>query len=1564
MFKMNLKKALALLASVLMLCSLVPVGALLAANASDNNLVVNGDFEDGSNGWNMSSYASIVNTAHAGSGALKLENPSAWGEAATQIVNVDSNSEYKVVWYSKRVSGTGAFDLFIMNNNGYANLDREGPNWMNETSGNWVKNECVVKTGTATQVMLKFSCEAANAGVILVDDLVMTKLSGGSGDQPEDGPVLDMDFEDDVIGFNGGSIVTDGSKCLKWTATGAWSSTQIVVSNVKRNTDYVVTFKAKGSVAGGMGTTLQDANWGPFWNGPSFNVTTQWQKFTIEFNTANYPTADGKMFFKFQDVGVAMDLYVDDLKMVEKGSSGDQPGGDEPDQPTNATIANGDFETGDGTGWELWQNTVISADAAHDGAYGAHLKGSGSWGGMLNQSITVTPGSSYEITFWVKTNANGVNLQIKDGTASGANLAGDWFGKDTCSDWTEKKYIVAPTTATIYLNLCGAGNGVAEDAYVDSFSITELKEASFDGYITNGDFETGKTDSWENLWGSCNVEIVGGRNGGSALKLSCNQYQLFRQIVNVEPNTDYVVYAYSKDAVNMALIAKTCPADQNITGANVAFAGGSSWSKTTLEFNSGDTNQIYLALMGSENGASGIFDDFSMYKKGEEPGGGDDPIDPPPSTDSAFQNGDFETGDLTGWQPWQSTEISADAKKNGSYGAKLVGDGGWGGLLDQTFSVEAGKTYTLSFWYKANAGGANFVVKQDGVSIASHWGNMTDWAQITLEFTPTTNSLLLNICGGGDNIPAEVYVDDFVLAAKPTVQMGVLNGNFEDGTNGWILNADSKLETSDVHAGSGALYVSAAGQYAEAAYQVMGLEPNTDYTLTWYAKRVSGGGAYCVFLMNENGLANMQGVEGQTWMNETSGEWVKYEVTFNSGSVTEMRMKWGPETANAGAVLIDDIVLQKAGEEPVDPTASLIKNGSFENGKDDWSWGGESEVIEGDYYEGAHSAKLVNNSAWGVGVEQYVKVEKNTDYVIRFYTKRVTGNGVWMFSLMDGDTVNVTNENIEVTSGQKWFSHTTTNKWVEHVLEFNSGDVTKVLVKLGPEGDNAGSYLLDYFGMWVKGNEPSPDNPDDPVVPPKAQTYMTSYGVLNNRPINQDDNLLENPSFEKSGGQWKTGFKGDTISVVKDSTTLFGNKSLFFNTAGIEEETKLIFWVDVKADTSYVFSTWLKGAYLADDNRGLATIGVVDENGKFLSMYQENDITRFLNGERQIVPTAWDDEWHLRGIEFNTGEYTKIGIALAGKNSQMWIDDMALFEVGQGKKYMSANAAGTVSLSYTIDSYACNDKDSLIPDPTFSKGTINDFWKTSYGWRNGFLSLVDNKYEYGTSLKYTASGDNAPLSIIKTIEVEPNTDYTFAVDVKILEDGWGKLMLCDGKIREPISFLEVSFDSYDYDEESGYYGWYTTVCKFNTDVYDSISLVIVDDGGQALLDNMRLYKSDKGTESNDKFIVPPEEPTPDDDTSSDDDWYGDDWYDEPIIEEPVIDDQPIIEEPDNFDDPVDEPEPVPTDPVAPVVNDEGSDAWIWIAIGGGVALLAGAGVFLFFFLKKKKTTPPTDAPAA
>ena len=73
----------------------------------------------------------------------------------------------------------------------------------------------------------------------------------------------------------------------------------------------------------------------------------------------------------------------------------------------------------------------------------------------------------------------------------------------------------------------------------------------------------------------------------------------------------------------------------------------------------------------------------------------------PPEIAEAFRNGDFETGDLSGWgdrenQRNRVLSVDAEARHSGRAGARLVGQGGF----DQRIRTVAGKTYHVGAWVR------------------------------------------------------------------------------------------------------------------------------------------------------------------------------------------------------------------------------------------------------------------------------------------------------------------------------------------------------------------------------------------------------------------------------------------------------------------------------------------------------------------------------------------------------------------------------------------------------------------------------------------------------------------------------------------------------------------------------------------------------------------------------------------------------------------------------------------------------------------------------------------------
>ena len=364
---------------------------------------------------------------------------------------------------------------------------------------------------------------------------------------------------------------------------------------------------------------------------------------------------------------------------------------------------------------------------------------------------------------------------------------------------------------------------------------------------------------------------------------------------------------------------------------------------------------------------------------------------------------------------------------------------------------------------------------------------------------------------------------------------------------------------------------------------------------------------------------------------------------------------------------------------------------------------------------------------------------------------------------------------------------------------------------------------------------------------------LISFGVQNNRPKDASANLIQNGGFETNQGQW-TSMLGSMASVVTDKTAPNGGKSLYFNSTGAQSgnfNTK--FTIKVQKNTDYVFSTWVKGAYLGADNKGKSSIGVINpDTGKFLvHIAMKTDANgnekpdtgansfypRASREDQQIYPTSWDNEWHLRSVAFNSGNLTEVTIALYGYGSKMWVDDMALYKNGDGVKYTGVNAQSSLQVNYYSDAYTCADNKCANKNPGVES---TEFWNGGYGWDSGFLSVVSGG-KSGKALKYKSiAGDG--IYYIRWVDVAPNTDYAFAVNAKILKSGEGRIGLLSDSLSAPTEAVYLAFDQDIYGGD-----WVDFCVTFNTSGYTRVGIVVCDLGGEALLDNIRLFKVADGT---------------------------------------------------------------------------------------------------------------------
>ena len=537
---------------------------------------------------------------------------------------------------------------------------------------------------------------------------------------------VDLNFDD---GSNGGfeRSYNENGYIVFDATTADWQNTYAYL-NLKANTDYVVSFSAKANKDANLAFKINNS-----WVGDtvkeSVAVTTDWQDYEFTVNSGELTSAI-VMFASDYPAGSAPIYCIDNLKIAEYV---------EPAVP--GKIVNGDFETGEANGWNLPQQGGVSAEAAHDGSYGVNIKGNGGWGGMLDQTIPVNAGKAYEITFWLKINATGVNVQIKDGNTSGANIAGEWVDMGKAGDWKQFTYIVRPTSDLLTINFCGSGSA-AEDAYVDTVTVTELIDPSFDGYLYNGDFETGKTDSWESVWGSAQISIVEGRNGGSAMLVNAGQWNVVRQKVSVQPNTDYVVKAYGKNANNMTLLVKDSGDTTNI--AQTGFASSEDFKASSLVFNSGSYSEVYICFMGNVAGSSVIVDDVMMWEKVDA------------SNDGYLINGTFETGDINPWDNLWGSCPKAEVIKGGkddNFALEII-SGLWKHVRQTNIAVEPNTDYKITVWAK-NSKGMSLLVKdgadsKDLKNVGLDAGD--EWTQFTNEFNSGDyTSVIVSFMGNAED---------------------------------------------------------------------------------------------------------------------------------------------------------------------------------------------------------------------------------------------------------------------------------------------------------------------------------------------------------------------------------------------------------------------------------------------------------------------------------------------------------------------------------------------------------------------------------------------------------------------------------------------------------------------------------------------------------------------------------------------------------------------------------------------------------------------------------------------
>ena len=221
-------------------------------------------------------------------------------------------------------------------------------------------------------------------------------------------------------------------------------------------------------------------------------------------------------------------------------------------------------------------------------------------------------------------------------------------------------------------------------------------------------------------------------------------------------------------------------------------------------------------------------------------------------------NGDFATGDGSGWNIYGG----AFAVESG-FGCLSIaaGTGPYGAAFQQRVRLEPETDYVLSFDAKVPTGAATSVTVVVQLPRDPYTGYLTPQAiaaqlgpdPTSFEYTFTTPADLPPADVGGDpdgpNASLEfqhtasgadgyqLCLTNVDLHAAGAEQ--VVNGGFDDGTAGWT----SMYPNASVIDGWGCVDVPAGtGAYGAGIGQLVSLEPDTDYSLTFTAKLLAGSG--------------------------------------------------------------------------------------------------------------------------------------------------------------------------------------------------------------------------------------------------------------------------------------------------------------------------------------------------------------------------------------------------------------------------------------------------------------------------------------------------------------------------------------------------------------------------------------------------------------------------------------------------------------------------------------------------------------------------------------------------
>ena len=454
--QIKMRKVLALLSCLAMLCTLLPVG-ILSVSAADESIVANGGFEDATGGWTIKYGERTTEAAASGSYSLKCTSLTKYGSFAYTNIDVVPNSDYTLSFKLKLATDTGTTNFRVYtretsdNNSGTTSVAQ----WnITDATTEWKEYSKVVNSQELNTMYITFAQGATTdtGNMYYLDDITVVGPVPDPGETPitpdeeaANNLVVNGYFNDgNADGWtvsNGAVEAYNGDYMLKATSTGRYAAVAEQVISVNANTDYTLDMNALyvGGAASAQarvhvyaGTTTTDLVSGYYWTIEPNAMSAKQFSFNTGDNTQITICIQQRAAASSSD---AFDgnVYYDDFNLQEIIPA---PEGNET-ASNDGYVINGDFETGDLTGWTVVNGgEIVWGDDVANGNFSLKGTAPSKYNYHVKQTVAVEANTDYIITFKAKLAADGGQIRfVVVPTGSDSKLNGDNYYFTSTTDW-------------------------------------------------------------------------------------------------------------------------------------------------------------------------------------------------------------------------------------------------------------------------------------------------------------------------------------------------------------------------------------------------------------------------------------------------------------------------------------------------------------------------------------------------------------------------------------------------------------------------------------------------------------------------------------------------------------------------------------------------------------------------------------------------------------------------------------------------------------------------------------------------------------------------------------------------------------------------------------------------------------------------------------------------------------------------------------------------------------------------------------------------------------------------